>query len=328
MTNGVWKTTATDFLGDSDYVHQPTINDVTLNDGKLTMSGPEDIREFNTDGTYKLTHPQEEAADAQASLDRAAYQAKFHPSEKLPGGMSAGRDYNQKMQLTSLKYMTADEPAQVTNEASLGYAQDGSINRVSVTGASSGEGSGNNTMYLTREADGSWQTYRDGVVYNWKGDVKVTPNAGAGHPEQIQFNGADGKASTFDVTRGGQPVQDLINDNAVYVPGASGMPILKVDANGDATFTAGKGRYTLLPATINGTDLAPGETATIKPGDQITMRVDIGDRGPEYEYRTLIWGKAPDGNPMLGTTELKPNTTVDMPYSSGYALVHPAQAAH
>lgn len=58
-----------------------------------------------------------------------------------------------------------------------------------------------------------------------------------------------------------------------------------------------------------------GDTATLKPGDDVTMRVDVGDQYPIWENRRVLWSQTPDGTPVFGSQPLTAGATMDFNYT-------------
>jgi hypothetical protein len=117
------------------------------------------------------------------------------------------------------------------------------------------------------------------------------------------------------VTEGVKPVTEMMQSTAAYVPGGTGRPVLRVDAQGNASLTEGTSGW--QHGIVNGQALTAGETVPIKPGDSVQMKVDVGDRYPQYEVRQVLWGQGADGTPVLGTSPLKPGSTVDFDANAG-----------
>jgi hypothetical protein len=107
----------------------------------------------------------------------------------------------------------------------------------------------------------------------------------------------------------------MMQSTATYMPGDTGRPILRVDASGGASLTGGTQNW--QNGIVNGHQLVAGETVPIKPGDSVQIKLDIGDRYPEWETRNIIWSKAPDGTPILGTAALKANLIQDFDARAG-----------
>ena len=62
---------------------------------------------------------------------------------------------------------------------------------------------------------------------------------------------------------------------------------------------------------MNGRPLKTGETVALKPGDYVTMPLDVGDSYPVWETRNVLWGLSEGGMPMFGQQILSPGTAID-----------------
>jgi hypothetical protein len=132
-------------------------------------------------------------------------------------------------------------------------------------------------------------------------------------PEIIKFTPkGGGEPVDFNFLKGMKPLVDMMQTSADYDPGATGRPMLNVDASGNASLTGGSNGLAGVVGIVNNHELAPGETVAIKPGDSVQIESDIGDRWQEFELRQMSWGKSLGGTPKLGSTVLKPNTSLDL----------------
>jgi len=311
MANGTWTSKAWEKPGTEqgyDYVVPPGIEKVQTDGSQAIVTGGGIERVFNDGGTYTRTNLVRQQAELESAKATAAYNAKYNPTEDIDGA-TVGRSYDQKMNLTGLTTRVPGSDSSYDSSASINYDQNNNVTSLSVSEK------GSPTIALKKTGDNSWTVYRDNTNYKWNGEVKVIPNGGAGHPEQLQFIPADGKpAANFDVTKGIKPVADMMDTSATYVPGGTGRPVVKVDQSGNASITGGTSNW--QKAIVNGQELKAGETAAIKPGDSVQMSVDIGDRYPQYELRNVVWSTS-YGEPVLGTTELKPGTVTDFDANAG-----------
>jgi hypothetical protein len=99
----------------------------------------------------------------------------------------------------------------------------------------------------------------------------------------------------------------MMKSTYTYLPGATHNSVVNIGDDGTATLTAG----TAYKQFVNGKVIAPGESASIKPGDDVKMNVDVGDRYPIWQTKDVKWGQTADGTPVFGTTPLKPGTQFD-----------------
>jgi len=315
MTDGHWSTKAWEQYGNSRILEAvaPSINDVKIDDNQVTMLGNGVVRQFTDGGEYKRTD-----LDAVARQDAYdAEYAKYHKSAEVDGVIT-NRAYDDQMRVTQLDTRSLADPRHLQNNAYISYKDDGSISSLSV-----GQ-EGQRTISASRQADGSWSVSTDNAVFRWNGDIKVVPGAESDHPEQVQFTPAQGGAASFNVNEGIKPVADMMHSTATYVPGGTGRPVVSVDAGGNASITGSTAGW--QREIVNGHQLAAGETLPIKPGDAIQMKMDVGDRYPIWELRNVIWGTGADGTPVLGTSALKPGTTLDFDANAGGTkVVEPQQ---
>ena len=293
MTNGVWSTTAKADSGDDTI--QPVVTDVKIDGKTLLVKGANGIdRSFTDGGTYQRIDLAQQARDAA----RAAEYAKYNKTD-VQGGVTVNRSYDQAMQIQMLK-ATPDGGTDGGNQAWINYGTDGKPSSLSMS--QSGQ-----SISLTKEADASWRVYQNNQVYKWNGSVNVLP-AAPGGTEQIQFVPSGAAAgATFDVKAGIAPVQEMMKSTYTYLPGATHNSVVNIGDDGTTTLTAG----TAYKQFVNGKVVAPGESVSIKPGDDVKMNVDVGDRYPVWETKDVKWGQTADGTPVFGTTPLKPGTQFD-----------------
>ncbi len=309
MTDGSWKTTAE---ADSpfDSVIPPTVDKVSIDGKQATLTGGGIVRQFNDGGDYVRTDMEEEA---QTAANKVEY-AKYNKSEDV-GGVTANSRYDSDMRLTQLKTTSPSAPNENLNSAYITYGKDGGISSVTVDQA------GQESVSLSKQSDSSWSVWMNNSNYKWNGDVKVIPGADGNTP-QVQFTpaaGSEGSPAIFNPTAGSKPVSDMMQSTATYVPGGTGRPVVSVDSSGNASLTAGTENW--QRAIVDGHLLTAGETVPIKPGDSVQMRVDVGDEFPDYEVRTVKWGTDANNTPVLGTSPLKPNSTIDFDANAGGTTV-------
>lgn len=143
--------------------------------------------------------------------------------------------------------------------------------------------------------------------FKWQGEITAT---GAGEATSFQIKTAAGEVVDL---RPGQPLSrltEVLSASAKLAPGASGHPVITVDRSGNVFIRAGEGGGFEKPL-VNGTAVT-AQDVPIRPGDSVTVRVDVGDRYPVWETREIKWGTAADGNATLGGQSLRPGDVFDL----------------
>jgi hypothetical protein len=214
-------------------------------------------------------------------------------------GVTVARNFDKDMRVQRMS-ATAEGATKPGSDAFISYDSSGSPSYVSM-------GQGAQRFMMSRQADNTWKVYANDQTYKWSGDVHVLP-ATAGGAEQIQLTPSGAvMPSTFDVKAGIGDVKNMMESTYTYLPGATGNSVVTMGENGTATLTAG----TTYKPFVNGEPVTAGQTVSIKPGDNVKVNVDVGDRYPIWEMKDVKWGQTADGTPIFGTTPLKPGTQFD-----------------
>jgi hypothetical protein len=317
-TTGQWDSTAwtTDNQGRpvTFYPARPPQLDNVSIDGKTLVLNSEAsdgvVREAEDGGAYTRRMPKVEERQAE---ERALY-LKHNPTT-VEGDKTITRNYDENMNLQRMQSADTANP----DDSSAVSIYRSENNQISSVGLSTGT---KPELSISKQADGSWKVYRGDQIYKWNGDVNVTQSSD-GQPEQVTFNSSNGDSAVFTGQGGADSAVRMIEQTSSYMPGATGRPVIKVDAAGNATITAGP----RLSPTVNGVELKPGETAPLMPGDDVRMTIDVGDRYPVWETRRILWSQSPDGKPVFGAQPLTPGAAVDYSVTdTGTKIVPKTQA--
>jgi uncharacterized protein with FMN-binding domain len=292
MTDGTWSTTATADSGIP--VLQPQVSDVKVDGNTLYVKGADGYdRSFTDGGAYQRIDVVKQARDAALAAEWAKYN-----KVDTQNGVTVARNYDKDMRIQTMK-ATPEGATKAESNAFLSYDSSGQPKYVSMS-------QGAQNFMMSKQPDNSWRVYANDQTYKWNGDVHVLP-ATAGGAEQIQLTPSGGTSSTFDVKTGISSVKNMMESTSTYLPGATGNSVVAMGDNGTVTLTAG----TTYKPFVNGEPIAPGQTVSIKPGDDVKMNVDVGDRYAIWETKDVKWGRTADGTPVFGTTPLKPGTQFD-----------------
>lgn len=297
MTDGTWSTRASADDG-SSVLPSNTDSVIRSPDGSITMTGTnwanhDIVRRFDAAGTYTRQDLTQQAQDAEDKIRIERLYGKTVTDD------TSTRQYTPDGKLR--QFHLVEESGYPKTGASIFYAKDGAVEGVSIRSAGEPE------LTLSRTDQGGFNLQMNNQLYTWNGAVKVVPAVGANGLEHIEFTPAGGQPATYGLDTGTRAVADMAAQTATYVPGAMG-PVVKVDAQGQVQITDTASSDRLL---VNGNPIPRGEAVSINLGDQVALKLDVGDRYPIWRTIALPLTTNAQGEQTLGGMLLKANTTSD-----------------
>jgi hypothetical protein len=275
-------------LVDWDSVSAPPIHSVAREaDGTVTIVSHEQGSIVNFgDGTFRnLTH---EAAESKAAAKRAEIR---RTADTVVYDDSGSQTYNYQGQLKGLNAGG--------NSAALSW-KDNDIQHATLATASQ-------HVDFSRDADGSYVVHTGLSAYRFEGTITPVSSQSGGALNDLEFKGPN---STFNFlsSRSGDFAAALIQ-NSTLLPGETGMPVISVSENGQTTIAVSSN---FNHAIVNGEELKAGESVVVKPGDDVQLKQDVGDRYPVWQTQDLAWKTAADGTQQLGSAVLTANSSADL----------------
>lgn len=179
---------------------------------------------------------------------------------------------------------------------SFGYSENG-LNRISV----------NNDVYASLKAPNTWEVRTTGYsLYKLDGRFEVIKPEAANGIEQIRFVSSKGTTTTVPASDS-VALKNLIQSNSVLEPGATGFNYIKVSKEGIPTLVTNKN----TSLTVNGKTFEHGAETVLKPGDQIIIKADVGDRYPIWKTFDFQWIKDAKQN-KIGGYQIEPGKSFDL----------------
>ncbi|MBX9570070.1 MAG: hypothetical protein K2X77_14315 [Candidatus Obscuribacterales bacterium] len=163
-----------------------------------------------------------------------------------------------------------------------------------------------NWLAMRQSKQGEWSVDRSGEQFSWKGTLNPINDGNA--KGGWTFNPkSGGDQMTLRPQTQPSELMTSLESQIKLVETATKNPIIKVDKSGAVTLQASSEPY-YAKTFVNGSRLTPDtKTLQLKPGDNLQIWVDIGDRGPQLIGKLLKWGLAPDGKtPTLDGKLLTP----------------------
>jgi len=298
MMDGTWSSS-----GNRDSFVVPDLTDAKIDSsGNLQlMTSDGDLRSFNKDGSFVKSNPENAAAKAAADANFNAKMAQFHEQQ-----MDLVRDGKREV---TLEYPSKQNGA--FEIADTRATMDPTSNEVSKISFNPADTKYSNIVGMTRGADGTWSinmANADGYpsVYTWKGDVKPNINAG-GKVDSFSFTSANGTSSEIGQSANSVPetFKSIVAD-AKFSELDPNWRYIRMDDQGNLLMRSGSG-------TLDGKPLSNvGKEISIKPGDAISLRFDIGDRGPNIVNPSIQWSKALDGTLQINGEAITPGKAIDL----------------
>ena len=163
-----------------------------------------------------------------------------------------------------------------------------------------------NDLSARQSAPNQWEMHQGFSKYKIEGKFEIlkaeTPNG----IEQLKFVNKTG-ATTQIAANDHVGLGKILQSNAVIEPGATGYHYIKVNNDGVPTLVTNKNSG----LTVNGKRFEHGAETVLKPGDQVIVNVDIGDRYTIMKTFDFTWIKDATQN-LIGTTKIEPGKAFDL----------------
>lgn len=298
MTDGTWssKTWATEkFEPDAFRYPAPemTVASATFSPerGLEFTDGSGFVRRIANNSDYQVSNPALEA-----------WQAKYKPrffGNKVSYESNVKLEHDQAGRLVEF----SDGQSRVTVRANDSVAgAEKSIGLVTME-------SGQTTFSLSQTRPGTWRIHQNGSVYEWRGNLSVAGGADA----HIEFESSAGHRFRFGVGDRLDSVVKTLTTESYHVPGANGNPVVRVDADGALTVQPGTDSFRKIES-VNGEPFK-GSQVHLKSGDVVKVKVDVGDRYPQWVTETLIVDGQP-GRLRINGQAVSPGNTYDLLFDS------------
>ena len=291
-SNGEWTSTPRGgmlSLGDS----APSIDSITKTpDGKvsITSEAADSMSTFGK-GTYSLTHPDYDAEVARYDAEQAEI---ARTADRVVNDATGSQTYDYTGRFKGF--------ANGNDSAYLNYDASNNISTVQLKAPGQ-------SIYMNRQSDGSYNVTLGKSAYTFKGTVTPVATEAGGPTNDLQFTGPNG-SFRFTATSSAD-FANALRESSTLRPGATGLPVLKTNEAGETTIT---GSTAYNRAVVNNEEVAAGQTVTVKPGDRVQLKEDVGDRYAIWQTKNVPWTTAADGTQQLGAATLKPNSTADLSY--------------
>lgn len=315
MGDGSWSTQAREILGGNSYSNYdgsiivPTVKNVEIGpSGAVKISTTDgDIRTFNPNGQYQRSNPEAEAQ--QVARDLQLQKADQELRDRL-------RDYvdGNGIRNITMEYPSADgKPIQGITKAALKGNEVESISFNPHNSASS------DYVAMKRLGSNSWSVQTEAadgtpLEYRYDGDIKPLISS-SGKVEGFQVSRANGQSgdsssgnstlATIDKTpESVTSTLKAVMDNSKLQGFNPNWRYIRMDGDGNLFIKPGDG-------TINGNKGTMTEVP-IKPGDNVSVTFDIGDRVQHLKDFPITWTKTLDDTLLFNGIPLKPNTAVGL----------------
>lgn len=259
-----------------------------------------------TDGSVRL-----ETSDGQTRIFKPDGEYQRVPTKPGPEPVKHDPSYSESVR-EGVKdiYLRSPEGKPTSTAWTQLEAKDGSVKLLSA-----GNENGAGKIFMQKSGDNTWTLHTkvtpDGhsapSQYTWKGEVKAIVSNTTNQVTHFEFKPESGGQS-FTLPRsleGIEQASQMLMSGAKFSQFDPNFRYLRTDAKGDIFMKTGL-------STVNGAEGKSASEVTVKPGDKISVKFDVGDRYPVWETGNVEWSKSLDGKLQINGTEIKPNMLIEL----------------